>query len=148
MAKNLCDKVSKIKNLRWQFWRIFRWLPRAVLHFFCRPCFHGEICKTNGCKIDGTLKKLVQFSVDEIMIFNITLWRKISVTKFQKQARAGVVPSSGLARSWNKVEVFMKTRLSLNVKVWNILQKSFLIGGQECVENWLNYSISCLQNWY
>ena len=41
---------SKIKNLRWQFWRIFRWLRRGVLHFFC---FHGEICKTkwmqNGC---------------------------------------------------------------------------------------------------
>ena len=65
-----------------------------------------------------------------------------------EQAGAGVVPSSGLARSWNKVEVFMKTRLSLDVKVWNILQKNFLIGGQECVENWLNYSISCLQNWY
>ena len=46
MIKNLCDKVSKIKKWRWQFRRIFRWLRRGVLHFFCRPCFHGEICKT------------------------------------------------------------------------------------------------------
>ena len=46
MTKNLCDKVSQIKKLRWQFRRIFRWLRRGVLHFFCRPCFHGEICKT------------------------------------------------------------------------------------------------------
>ena len=56
MTKNLCDKVSQIKKLRWQFRRIFRWLRRGVLHFFCRPCFHGEICKTNGCKMDATLK--------------------------------------------------------------------------------------------
>ena len=46
MAKNLCDKVSKIKYLRWQFWRIFRWLRHGVLHFFCRPCILGVICKT------------------------------------------------------------------------------------------------------
>ena len=53
MAKNLFDKVSKIKNPRWQFRRIFRWLRHGVFHFFSRPCFHGEICKTkwvqNGC---------------------------------------------------------------------------------------------------
>ena len=55
--------------------------------------------------------------------------------KDNKQAGAGVVPSSGLARSWSKVEVCMKSRWSLDVKVWNILQKNFLIGGQECVEN-------------
>ena len=46
MPKNLCDKVSKIKNLRWQFRRIFHWLRHGVLHFFCRPCFLREICKT------------------------------------------------------------------------------------------------------
>ena len=46
MAKNLCDKVSKIKNLRWQFRSIFRLFCRGVFNFFCRPCFHGEICKT------------------------------------------------------------------------------------------------------
>ena len=44
-AKNLCDKVSKIKNLRWQFCGIFRWLRHGLLCFFCRRCFHGEICK-------------------------------------------------------------------------------------------------------
>ena len=46
MTKNLCDKVSKIKNLRWQFRRIFCWLRRGVLPFFCRQCFLGDICKT------------------------------------------------------------------------------------------------------
>ena len=46
VAKNLCKKVLKIKNLRWQFQRIFRWLRRGVLYFFCRPCFLVEICKT------------------------------------------------------------------------------------------------------
>ena len=53
MAKNLFDKVSKIKNPRWQFRRIFRWLRHGVFHFFSRPCFHGEISETkwmhNGC---------------------------------------------------------------------------------------------------
>ena len=44
-AKNLCDKVSKIKNLRWQFCGIFRRLCHGLLCFFCRRCFHGEICK-------------------------------------------------------------------------------------------------------
>ena len=44
--KNLCDKVSKIKNLSRQFCCIFHWLSRGVLHFFWGYCFHGEICKT------------------------------------------------------------------------------------------------------
>ena len=44
VAKNLCDKISKIKNLRWQFRSIFRWL--CVFNFFCRPCFYGEIYET------------------------------------------------------------------------------------------------------
>ena len=46
VVKNLWDKVSKIKNLRWLFWRIFRWLCHSVLHFFYRHFFYGEICKT------------------------------------------------------------------------------------------------------
>ena len=46
VVKNLCDKVSKIKNLSWQFCWIFPRLRRGVLQFFCRRCFHGEICKT------------------------------------------------------------------------------------------------------
>ena len=45
VAKNLFDKVSKIKNLRWQFCGIFRWLRHGLLCFFCRRYFHGEICK-------------------------------------------------------------------------------------------------------
>ena len=46
VVKNLCDKVSKIKNLSQQFCCIFYWLSRGVLHFFWELCFHGEICKT------------------------------------------------------------------------------------------------------
>ena len=41
--KNLCDKSLKIKNLRWQFFCIFRCLLHGALCFFCRRCFHGEI---------------------------------------------------------------------------------------------------------
>ena len=62
VVKNLCDKVSKFKNLRWQFRRIFRWLCHGVLHFFCRLNFHGEIYRTKWS----------------------LLRRKISVIKFQK----------------------------------------------------------------
>ena len=72
--KYLCDKVSKFKNLRWQFRRIFRWLCHSVLHFFCRLNFHGEIYRTKWPLFDvfGKTEK------------NLTLRRKISVIKFQK----------------------------------------------------------------
>ena len=46
VVQNLCDKVSKIKNLRWQFRSIIRWACRGVFNFFCQPCFHGEIYET------------------------------------------------------------------------------------------------------
>ena len=46
--KNLCDETSKIKILRWQFSCIFRWLRRAILHFFCRRCYHGEIWRSKS----------------------------------------------------------------------------------------------------
>ena len=46
MTKNLCDKVSKIKILNWQFCCIFHWLRCGILHLFCRCCFHVEICDT------------------------------------------------------------------------------------------------------
>ena len=46
VVKNLCDKISKMKNLSRQFCWIFHWLSRGVLHFFWGCCFHGEICKT------------------------------------------------------------------------------------------------------
>ena len=41
VVENLCDKVSKIKNLSWQFRWIFRRLCHGVIHFFCRHFFHG-----------------------------------------------------------------------------------------------------------
>ena len=47
VVENLCDKVSKIKNLSWQFRWIFRRLCHGVLHFFCRHFFYGEIYRSN-----------------------------------------------------------------------------------------------------
>ena len=44
-CKNLCDKVSKFKNLRWPFFSFFHALCRGVLCFFCRSIFHGENCE-------------------------------------------------------------------------------------------------------
>ena len=41
-CKNLCDKVSKIKNLRWLSCSFFRADRRGVLRFFCRHIFHRE----------------------------------------------------------------------------------------------------------
>ena len=54
--KNLCDKVSKIKILNWQFCCIFHWLRCGILHFFCRWCFHGDICDKKW-SLFGFLKK-------------------------------------------------------------------------------------------
>ena len=45
----------------------------------------------------------------------------------------GVIVLAHMVAIKSKVEVCMGW--SLDVKVWNILQKNFLIGGQECVEN-------------
>ena len=47
-SKNLCDESSKIKNLRWQFSCIFCCLRRSVLRFFCRRCYHGDICRSKS----------------------------------------------------------------------------------------------------
>ena len=44
--KNLCDESSKIKNLRWQISWIFRCRRYGIIRFFCRCCFHGEICRS------------------------------------------------------------------------------------------------------
>ena len=44
--KILCDKVSKIGNLRWLLWRNFRWLHPGILHFSSRHCFHEKFRKT------------------------------------------------------------------------------------------------------
>ena len=46
--KNLCDKVSKMKNLRLLSSSFFRALRRGVLHFLCGLSFHGENCKTKS----------------------------------------------------------------------------------------------------
>ena len=40
--KNLCDKVSRMKNLRLLSSSFSRALCRGVLHFLCGRIFHGE----------------------------------------------------------------------------------------------------------
>ena len=40
------------------WWLMYTSTGGDVLHIFCRPCFHGEICKTNGCKMVATLKMI------------------------------------------------------------------------------------------
>ena len=42
------NKSLKIKNLRWQFSCIFRWLRRGILRFFSRRRFHGEIPRSKS----------------------------------------------------------------------------------------------------
>ena len=46
--KNLCDKVSKMKNLRLLLSCIFRADRRGVLRFFGRRIFHGENRETKS----------------------------------------------------------------------------------------------------
>ena len=53
------------------------------IFLFLKLC-HRDFSSQSNVKNHEFIKKLVHFSIDEIMIFNITLWRKISVTKFQK----------------------------------------------------------------
>ena len=55
-CKNLCDKVLKIKNLRWLSCSFFRAVRRGILRFFARHIFHGENCKTKS-PVSGFLKK-------------------------------------------------------------------------------------------
>ena len=46
--KNLCDKVSRMKNLRLLSCLFFRADRRGVLRFFCRRIFHRENRKTKS----------------------------------------------------------------------------------------------------
>ena len=46
--KNLCDKVSRMKNLRLLSSSFFRALRRGVLRFFCRRIFHRENRETKS----------------------------------------------------------------------------------------------------
>ena len=46
--KNLCDKISKMKNLRWLSCLFFRAGRRGILRFFCRRIFHGENRETKS----------------------------------------------------------------------------------------------------
>ena len=46
--KNLCDKVSKMKNLRLLSFSFFRADRRGVHRFFCRRIVHGENRETKS----------------------------------------------------------------------------------------------------
>ena len=54
--KNLCDKISKMKNLRLLSSSFFRALRRGVLRFFCRRIFHRENRETKS-PVSAFLKK-------------------------------------------------------------------------------------------
>ena len=54
--KNLCDKVSKMKNLRLLSSSFFRADRRGVLRFFCRRIFHRENRETKS-PVSTFLKK-------------------------------------------------------------------------------------------
>ena len=47
-CKNLCDKVSKIRNWRWPSCSFFHALCCGVLCFFCQSIFHGENHETKS----------------------------------------------------------------------------------------------------
>ena len=46
--KNLCDKILKIQNLRWQFSCFSRCLCCGILRFFCMCSFHREIRRSKS----------------------------------------------------------------------------------------------------
>ena len=72
--KNLCDKVSRMKNLRLLSSFFFCARRRGVLSFFGRRIFHGENRETKSPILSFFQK-------------NENLWKcfaKISVTKFRK----------------------------------------------------------------
>ena len=54
--KNLCDKVSRMKNLRLLSSSFFRTLRRGVLRFLCGRIFHGENRETKS-PVSAFLKK-------------------------------------------------------------------------------------------
>ena len=54
VGENLGDKVSKIKNLKWQFGSIFRWLCRGVFIFSVNLVFTEKFTKQN----EGISKKV------------------------------------------------------------------------------------------
>ena len=110
----------------WQFWRIFRWLRRGVLHFFCRPCFHGEICKTkrmqNGCF--SQYNKKCPFCFPN---FSQKTWsaEKMEYTT-TKPTENPLKLSSQIFYFWNFVTEFFHHKVSFN------LNKSHKVNRKSC----------------
>ena len=65
VGENLCDKVSKIKNLRWQFRRIFRW--------------HCRIQERLVDRISVCIQISIQFSIGNLSFFSSD-WMPISIS--------------------------------------------------------------------
>ena len=91
------------------------WLEHTI-----RILYNNTIWKINKQNKKSTKYKMDKTSLTTQQIMKIVCINLIHQQK-PKQAGAGVVPSSGLARSWSWVEVFMKSRWSLDVKIKNIL---------------------------
>ena len=96
-SKNLCDKSSKIKILRWQFSCIFRWLRRGIPRFFCRRRFHGDMTETKS-PIFKIFIKNINFFTDQDMIEAIAQncaktkapTKKIDKIKFEEHGQRSV----------------------------------------------------------
>ena len=62
-CKNLCDKVSKIKNLRWLSSSFFRAVRRGILRFFGGRIFHRENRETKWSVLSFFKKKKIYENV-------------------------------------------------------------------------------------
>ena len=118
-SKNLCDKNSKNKNLRWQFCWIFRWLRRGILSFFCRWFFHGEICKISLLIFRIFMKieknkflsaKICTLKFVFVIIFIMRTVRNLlsdrCKKRFRKQTFLGLTPVTWANTIWGKSPAF------------------------------------------
>ena len=106
-SKNLCDESSKIKNLRWQFSCIFRCLRRGVLRFFCRRCYHGDICRSK-------LQFLQISKKDEKWAFSYGKIRPLEMIFFCFFPQASSWPDRELRFAPPYFDRGLKTRISSN----------------------------------
>ena len=94
--KNLCDKISKIKNLRWLSSSFFRAVRRGILRFFGRCIVHGENCKTKSPILSFFKKTKIYENVSQK-----SLWQSFE-NKKSEMAIFFVFPRCS---SWSDLEV-------------------------------------------
>ena len=141
-SKNLCDKNSKNKNLRWQFCWIFRWLRRGILSFFCRWFFHGEICKISLLIFRIFMKieknkflsaKICTLKFVFVIIFIMRTVRNLlsdrCKKRFRKQTFLGLTPVTWANTIWGKSPAFY-----LEVYVLVLFNHMVMEGGEGFVD--------------